>query len=190
MDDFDVDSLIPTADENRSIDSLLKMSDLNEVTLRSALMKQQWRPSVTHSLSLLKNILKRRIDSIRTPVYFVVRILIMVLFKFRVERRTNWMLLNTLQLRNFECHVLGVLRRSGFRLSLLQRAQSPAPSSRRYIDTQFITPTSNICERFFSLESTAFGERRRRFSLQNFETQMFLYCNMLLWNMFDVNRIV
>ncbi len=42
-----------------------------------------------------------------------------------------------------------------------------------YIDTRFLLPTSNICERLFLVAGHALGERRKYFTTLHFEEQMF-----------------
>lgn len=61
-------------------------------------------------------------------------------------------------------------------------------ASKRYTDTRFICPTSNVCERFFSVAGAAIGDLRRRVHTENIESQMFLHCNMDLWGVIDVNN--
>ena len=83
---------------------------------------------------------------------------------------------------------------SSHRLSICERAAkrrklSTGPS-KRYIDTRFITPTSNVCERFFSVAGTTIGDLRRRLHTENIEAQMFLHCNMILWGVMDVNNVL
>lgn len=46
-----------------------------------------------------------------------------------------------------------------------------------YMDTRFIIPTSNICERLFSKTGYALSDRRKRLLPQNFEQQVFLHAN-------------
>lgn len=60
----------------------------------------------------------------------------------------------------------------------------------RYIDTRFILPTSNLCERLFSVAKNAVGERRQCLRTESLEAQIFLRCNMHLWNVFDVNALM
>jgi hypothetical protein len=59
-----------------------------------------------------------------------------------------------------------------------------------YIDTRFLVPTSNVCERFFSSAKFALDDRRMRMTPQNFEAQMFLYANRTLWGTADVQAVM
>ena len=56
-----------------------------------------------------------------------------------------------------------------------------------YMETRFITSTSNICERFFSLAGYAIDNHRRGLAPESFEAQMFSHCNMDKWGVLDVN---
>ncbi|KAH9135203.1 hypothetical protein AeRB84_019283 [Aphanomyces euteiches] len=55
-----------------------------------------------------------------------------------------------------------------------------------YMDCRFILPTSNLCERFFSIAKHALGDRRGRLLPSNFEAQMFLHENVAYWGIDDV----
>jgi len=59
-----------------------------------------------------------------------------------------------------------------------------------YINARFILPTSNICERFFSVAGYALNDRRMSMDPTNFEQQMFLYANSEYWDIEDVNSII
>ncbi len=45
--------------------------------------------------------------------------------------------------------------------------------NRCYIDTRFLLPTSNICERLFSVAGHALGDRRKPITPLHLEEQMF-----------------
>eukprot|EP00171_Calliarthron_tuberculosum_P004916 IDg4916t1 len=57
--------------------------------------------------------------------------------------------------------------------------------SKKYVDTGFIVPTSNMVEGFFSRAGYAFSDRRRSLLPSNFEAQMFLYANASHWSVDD-----
>ncbi len=57
-----------------------------------------------------------------------------------------------------------------------------------YVDTRFLFPTSNVCERSFSSAKFALDDRRTRMTPQNFEAQMFLHSNRALWGAVDVQK--
>ena len=61
-----------------------------------------------------------------------------------------------------------------------------------YVDTSFIVPTSNLCEQFFSVAGYSLSDRRKGLSLvpRNFEMQMFLHVNDMLWSISDMNDFV
>ena len=60
----------------------------------------------------------------------------------------------------------------------------------RYMDTRYIFPTSNICERLFSTAGFTLSDRRRRLLTCNFEMQIFLHVNSSYWGISDVSRIL
>eukprot|EP00171_Calliarthron_tuberculosum_P003101 IDg3101t1 len=59
----------------------------------------------------------------------------------------------------------------------------------KYIDTRFLVPTSNICERLFSRVGYALSQRRRGICPANLESQMFLHLNCDLWGKSEVNQL-
>jgi hypothetical protein len=59
----------------------------------------------------------------------------------------------------------------------------------KYIDLRFLRPTSNLCERFFSIAGFCLSSRRESILSSNFEIQMFLNINGDLWGVDDVKRI-
>lgn len=58
-----------------------------------------------------------------------------------------------------------------------------------YADTRFLLPSSNICERLFSLAGITSSERRKRLNPANLESQLFLHSNRDLWNIADLNQL-
>ncbi|RQM19260.1 hypothetical protein B5M09_013951 [Aphanomyces astaci] len=70
------------------------------------------------------------------------------------------------------------------------KRQRHVPSEGKFLDYRFIVPTSNICERFFSATKRAIGDHRCGLLPKNFESQMFLYANAVMWGMDDVQKIM
>lgn len=60
----------------------------------------------------------------------------------------------------------------------------------QYVDTLFLVPTSNICERFFSKCGHALGSKRMATLPINAEAQMFLHMNMGLWGIDTVKAML
>ena len=55
-------------------------------------------------------------------------------------------------------------------IAILQKVKRPKSSvSSRYVDLRFIRPTSNICERLFSVSKFALPNYRKRILPANFE---------------------
>ncbi|KAH9069274.1 hypothetical protein Ae201684P_004962 [Aphanomyces euteiches] len=61
---------------------------------------------------------------------------------------------------------------------------------KQFMDCRFIRPTSNICERLFSMAKLALTDRRRAMHPQTFEQQVFLKVNMAYWGVDDVIEIM
>ena len=60
----------------------------------------------------------------------------------------------------------------------------------QYGDPRFILPTTNVCERLFSVAGNALSNRRQRIVPVNFEKQMFLKVSQELSSIDEVNEIV
>ncbi|RHZ08646.1 hypothetical protein DYB31_013821 [Aphanomyces astaci] len=54
-----------------------------------------------------------------------------------------------------------------------------------YLDCRFLRPTSNMCERLFSVTKWAMTDRRRSVLPSNLEEQLFLHCNSFFWGSED-----
>ena len=61
--------------------------------------------------------------------------------------------------------------------ALKRQRVMPVNDFSRYMDSQFILATSNICERLFSKVDLALKNRRVSVLLLNLESQMFLHVN-------------
>ncbi len=59
-----------------------------------------------------------------------------------------------------------------------------------YIDTRFLLPTSNTCDRLFSITGNALSDRRLSLSPLHFEEKIFLFRNSDLWGISDINQLV
>ncbi|ETV84120.1 hypothetical protein H257_03430 [Aphanomyces astaci] len=70
------------------------------------------------------------------------------------------------------------------------KRQRRVPSEDKFLDCRFIIPTSNICERFFSATKRAIGDHRCGSLPKNFESQSFLYANVDMWSMDEVQKIM
>lgn len=59
-----------------------------------------------------------------------------------------------------------------------------------YKDVRYILPTSNMCERFFSIAGHTVSSRRQNILPSNLESQLFLAINQSMWNIADVSTIL
>ena len=73
--------------------------------------------------------------------------------------------------------------------ALKRRKRADDRTKLQYMDSRFLIPTSNICERLFSRVGYALPSRRKGTSPVNLEAQVFLYLNRDLWGSTDVNRL-
>lgn len=63
-------------------------------------------------------------------------------------------------------------------------------NSSRFINTSFLSPTSNEVERLFSMTARVFSTKRRQLLPRTLESLVFLNRNRTLWNVGTVSRIV
>ncbi|ETV78796.1 hypothetical protein H257_07626 [Aphanomyces astaci] len=54
-----------------------------------------------------------------------------------------------------------------------------------YLDCHFLRPTSNVCERLFSVTKWAMTDRHRSVLPSNLEEQLLIHCNSFLWGSED-----
>ena len=73
--------------------------------------------------------------------------------------------------------------------ALKRQRRSCGTNACRYIDTRFLLPTSNDCERLFSTVGHLLTDRRKSISPANLEAQIFLNSNCDLWTAHDVNKL-
>lgn len=72
-----------------------------------------------------------------------------------------------------------------------QKLSSQEPTtSDSYINTTFIPPTSNICERLFSKAKIIYGTQRHRIEIESFECQLYLHVNRDYWNITTLTGII
>lgn len=73
---------------------------------------------------------------------------------------------------------------------LKRRRLSNSQTSKKYMNTRFLVPTSNVVESLFSHAGHALTDQRRNISPIHLEDQIFLYRNAHLWNLDDVSNLV
>ena len=71
-----------------------------------------------------------------------------------------------------------------------QRDITDIPVQPQYQSLHFIPPTSNICERFFSLAKLVYSDLRKAMKRTTLEMILFLRLNRHLWNMEMVQKVV
>lgn len=79
-------------------------------------------------------------------------------------------------------------------MSLAQRAlkkqRTDADKRSKYMDLRFLLPTSNMCERLFSIAGHCLTDKRQRVLPANFESQIFLYVNRNYWGIKEVAQVM
>ena len=63
-----------------------------------------------------------------------------------------------------------------------RRKIAKAEHDNDYIDTRFLSPTSNLVERFFSVSGHAYDDFCQNMSPMNLEMQLFLKTNKRFWD--------
>ncbi len=71
-----------------------------------------------------------------------------------------------------------------------KRLKSSREETCAYMDTRFLLPTFNVCERLFSIADYSLIDRHMSISPLHFEEQMFLFSNADLWGIKEVNELV
>ena len=74
--------------------------------------------------------------------------------------------------------------------ALKKRRLSVTKLNAQYLDTRFIVPHSNMCERFFSKAGYTMSDRRKLIQPANFEEQLFLHTNSGYWGIDDINQLL
>lgn len=75
--------------------------------------------------------------------------------------------------------------------ALKKRRINSSTHSAGYMDSRFITPTSNICERLMSTAGLCYGnDRRERLLPLHLEQQVFLKENCKFWNLMEVGKVI
>ena len=195
--DADIDDLCLTPRENRDVDTLLPvLTDLDAVTKvlqaeSTTVMKaRDMQDETVAEFPQLHDRLSSTANIVHSPTFESAVVRIQAgedASMSSAEKRA------VQKLRSV--HLVDEPDETSERLSICQRAEkrrklNPVGPSTRYIDTSFITPTSNVCERFFSKVGHSIGPLRRRLHTENIEAQMFLHCNMDLWGPTDVNSVI
>ena len=72
---------------------------------------------------------------------------------------------------------------------LLKRRKSES-STDTFVDTRFLLPTSNLCERLFSKAGYALTCRRKKLSPACFEQQMLLHANARFWYISEIKSLL
>ena len=69
-----------------------------------------------------------------------------------------------------------------------RKVNSSSDQSEKYLDLRFLRPTSNICERMFSVAGFAFTKNRQGLIPTNLEMQLFLKANSKWWDISLLNE--
>ncbi|KAH9088578.1 hypothetical protein Ae201684P_017187 [Aphanomyces euteiches] len=171
--DREIDALLPSVGQDRLIDDLLLvLKDLDTATL--ALQGEEIR-------------LSPDTDIVANPDFEngVVKIL---------SQMTN--ILNESERRSVERLKIDAVAPNEVpidRPCLAERAKKRMKKTgddKQFMDCRFIRPTSNICERLFSMAKLALTDRRRAMHPQTFEQQVFLKVNMAYWGVDHVIEIM
>lgn len=191
----DLDSLLPTARENKRIDELcVKFEELNSVT--KALQNESLTCADARSIfdevieqyPSTEGRLSSSADIVATEDFENAVVKIMNDEGNTLTASEKVAAVPLLK------DVLEVPETNDANESLAQRAlkrrKQVVRTADKYLDLHFLCPTSNICERFFSKAGHALTDRRQSINPSSFEQQMFLHMNASLWGTSDVESAI
>lgn len=193
----DVDSLCLLGNEEREVEQLAKkLDDLNAVSM--VLQQEDVTMSRVRSLfdvvvsdyCVAKEHLSPTAEVVECPAFES------AVVKMQREKELS---MTPDEARSVEClRVVEAVaeveaRESG--ASLVERATKKlrvetVGSRTGYMDTSFLVPTSNMCERLFSKAGYALADRRHSMLPGNFEAQLVLNANDDLWGIEDVKELM
>ena len=196
IEDDEIEKLILTASEYRRIEKLNeKFKDLNSVTL--ALQKEN--TTVADARCLFETVLEE-FPEMRKRLGNDAKIIANPNFENAICKLMNQEYDNLsviekstvkdlIQSNSDDCVPVDIDDNS---LSLGERALKKRKISCEksvYMDLRFIQPTSNMCERLFSVAGFALNDRRKCILPMNFERQIFLHANSEFWKISDINEL-
>lgn len=195
LDSDEVDNLCPTPAENRRIEALLKQLKVLESVTK---MLQEESTSVSDVRAMFDAVIEEfpettdRLTSsaeiVHSPLFESAVVKVQRGNSSALSREERAMLSSLELVRS------GESSESDDRLSFAQRALKRQKTfgrarTQNYMDSRFLLPTSNICERLFSKAGHVLTDRRKGLSPVNLESQIFLHLNNDLWGTRDINKI-
>lgn len=192
----EIDDMLPNQAHERKIDSLFsKLSQLDEVTKKLQLSDASVRSARIYFDTVLEDypFLFDRLNSnariVHDPCFEsgVLRIQEGQECDLKGDEKAavSSLLLGGSVLNEGELGPQSIIERASKRLRTDGTLQPSA-----YMDTRFLLPTSNLCERFFSIAGYAMTNRRKGILPSNLEAQLFLFMNRDLWGINDIKNIV
>lgn len=193
-----IDDLTPNNTQCRKIEAVLtKLSDLESVTkvlqddsISISDVKHLFEEVVT-SFESTNDKLRPDADIILNPEFES------AIAKIQDNKESTLSSLENISVENLkaEAETNRQINQSEENLSIVERSRKRRRLSLncngvKYIDLSFIVPTSNICERLFSIAGFALTDRRQSISPARFEGQIFLHVNSSLWSVTDVHEII
>lgn len=197
MDESEIDDIALTNAENRNLDKLMpSLKDLESVTKRL----QERNVTVSDVRGLFDSVMDEYPDTtprlstsasiLYSPVFesAVVKVQLGKAAALSRDERSALEEFRTPELIPSESS-------AGATLSLAERAlkrqrRESVDGYKNFINLRFLLPTSNICERLFSVAGNALHSRRAGLSPVSFEGQLFLHLNNDLWGPKEVGSIL
>lgn len=200
LDDIDLDDLLLPASSERRIDGLVeKLKELNEVVLKlqthNCTLRQAraYLDSVLDVYPTLDARLNPDARIVHSPVFES------AVLKIQDKREEELTTSEKRVVKSLRIDVDDIVTSSnGTEFgdeSIVERAMKRLRTTAtlqksNYLDTRFLVPTSNLCERLFSISGYALTNRRRGILPHNFESQIFLHVNHGFWSIEDIKQIV
>ena len=195
LDSSEIDRLSLTSTENRRIDSLLEQLKTLESVSKAL---QEERTSISDVRAMFDAVIEEFPETTDrlTSSAAIVHSPLLESGIVKVQRGKNGALSREERsvLFPFELACNATSTEGDDCLSFAQRAlkrQKMAgwDNSNNYMDTRFLLPTSNICERLFSKCGHVLTNRRKGLMPANLESQIFLHFNRDLWNTKDIQKL-
>ena len=196
LEDDVIDAMCLTNSENRRIDVLLKKLD----PLESVTKSLQHEGRTVSEVRILFDAVIENYSGTATRLFSSAEIVHSPEFESAVVKlqqgntlalsREEEISITRLLIENSnenitECDGLSFAQRV-----LKRRKMSSNAMSKKYLDTRFLVPTSNVCERLFSQVGYVLTDRRKAINPANLESQIYLHANRDLWGSQEVNEIL
>lgn len=197
LDDAEIIDLLPDGEEHARIETICnKMSDLDSITLQlqddhtTISDARDMFDAIMHRHGCTKHRLAQNAPIVENVTFesALIKVQRGEENKLSTQEKKAISHLRVIQMAT-RTSTEDIGRMSFAQTVLKKRKMEKEKKNSDYMDLRFILPTSNLCERFFSIAGYALGDRRKRILPSNLECQLFLNQNANLWGLADVHSI-